>query len=468
MTVEAVMRFIADEKVDFIDLRFCDLPGSWQHMMVPVGDFSASTFQEGVGFDASSIRGWASIHESDMLLMPDPERFWIDPFFKAKTLCLIADAVDPVSRAGYWVDPRSLARRAENYLRSTGIGDTVYFGPEAEFFVFDRVTFQLESHACGYAIESEEAHWSAKSADYHGMPIRAKEGYVPCPPLDRLTDLRSEVALLLKDVGIPVEAHHHEVATAGQGEIDMRFTNLLRMADNLMIFKYTLKNLAHRMGKVATFMPKPLYGDNGNGMHCHQSIWKGEKPLFAGDGYAGLSELALHYAGGLLKHAPAVAAFASPTTNSYKRLVPGFEAPVNLAYSKRNRSAAVRIPVYSPSPKARRLEYRPPDPSCNAYVAFSAMLMAGLDGIQNKIDPGKPLDKDIYELSAEELSGVPSVPGSLEEALQALESDHDFLVRGGVFTEEFIKRWISYKFDKEINPLRMRPSPAEFAMYLDV
>ncbi len=468
MSIESVMRFIADQKVEFVNIRFTDLPGSWQHLTVPVAEFTPATFEDGVGFDASSIRGWASIHESDMLLLPDPSRHWIDPFTQAKTICLIADVVDPLTKQSYWVDPRAVAKRAEAYLRFTGIGDTCYFGPEAEFFVFDRVTYFVENHACGYQIESEEGTWSARRDDHVGPAIRGKEGYVPVAPLDRLVDFRSDVARLLAQAGIHVECHHHEVATAGQGEIDFRFSNLVHTADNLMLFKYTLKNLAHRMGKVATFMPKPMYGDNGNGMHCHQSIWKGEKPLFAGDGYAGLSEMALHYIGGLLKHAPAIAGFAAPTTNSYKRLVPGFEAPVNLAYSRRNRSAAVRIPMYSASPKAKRLEFRPPDPSCNAYLAFSAMLLAGIDGIQNRIDPGPPLDKDIYDLEPEELKKVPSLPGSLEASLGALESDHEFLLRGDVFSENLIRRWIDYKYDREINPLRMRPSPAEVLMYLDV
>jgi glutamine synthetase len=469
MNPKTVLKFAADEKVEFVDIRFTDLVGLWQHVTIPVEELTEEVFEAGVGFDASSIRGWAAINESDMLLVPDPSRYWIDPFMQHKTLCLIGDVVDPITRESYWVDPRAVAKRAESYLKFTGIADTCYFGPEAEFFIFDRVSFFCENNACGYSIESDEGAWSTgPEGDRSGYHIRHKEGYVPAPPLDSIHDIRSEISTLLKQCGISVEFHHHEVATAGQCEIDFRYSTLLGTADNLMIFKYTVKNVARQRGKTATFMPKPLYGDNGNGMHCHQSLWKGEKPLFAGDLYAGLSETALYYIGGILKHAPAIVAFAAPTTNSYKRLVPGFEAPVNLAYSQRNRSAAVRIPVYSPSPRAKRLEVRFPDPSCNPYLAFAAMLMAGLDGIQNRIDPGEPLDKDIYDLPPQELAEVPSLPGSLEEALQALEVDHGFLLKGGVFTETFIQRWISYKREREINTVRMRPHPMEFALYYDI
>jgi glutamine synthetase len=430
---------------------------------------SEGSFEDGFGFDASSIRGWAAINESDMLMIPDPSRYWIDPFMDRKTLVLICDIVDPITKESYWVDPRALAKRAQNYLKFTGIADTVNFGPEAEFFIFDRVSFSNDSHSFGVTLESGEGHWnSGPQGPGTGYHVRSKEGYVPCPPLDTIHNIRSEIAATLKEAGLTVECHHHEVATAGQCEIDFRYSTLLGTADNLMIFKYTVKNVARRFNKTATFMPKPLYGDNGSGMHCHQSLWKGEKPLFAGDQYAGLSETALHYIGGILKHAPALAAFAAPTMNSYKRLVPGFEAPVNLAYSQRNRSAAVRIPLYSQSPKAKRLEVRFPDPSCNAYIAFSAMLMAGLDGIQNRIDPGEPLDKDIYDLPPEELAEVPSLPGSLEDSLRALELDQSFLLKGEVFTEAFVSRWIDYKREKEINPVRMRPHPLEFALYYDV
>jgi glutamine synthetase len=467
MSAKEVLKFAADQQAEFVDLRFTDLVGSWQHLSFPIEELSEDSFQDGFGFDASSIRGWAAINESDMLMIPDPSRYWIDPFMDRKTLVLICDIVDPVTREGYWVDPRAVARRAQDYLKFTGIADTSYFGPEAEFFIFDRVSFANESHNFGVTLESGEGHWASGTTGT-GYHIRAKEGYVPCPPLDTIHNLRSEIAATLKQAGLHVECHHHEVATSGQCEIDFRFSTLLGTADNLMIFKYTVKNVARRAGKTATFMPKPLYGDNGSGMHCHQSLWKGEKPLFAGDHYAGLSEMALHYIGGILKHAPALAAFAAPTMNSYKRLVPGFEAPVNLAYSQRNRSAAVRIPLYSQSPKAKRLEVRFPDPSCNAYLTFSAMLMAGLDGIQNKLDPGQPLDKDIYDLPPEELAEVPSLPGSLEDALHALETDHSFLLKGEVFTEALIQRWIDYKREKEINPVRMRPHPLEFALYYDI
>jgi glutamine synthetase len=457
----------------FVSIRFTDLPGSWHHLTYPISQLSEESFEDGFGFDASSLRGWAAINESDMLLIPDPSRYWMDPFADEPTVCLIADTVDPITKEGYGMDPRSVARRAESYLRFTGIGDVVNFGPEAEFFVFDNVQFHNDPHSAGFTIDSDEGHWNSgrEGNDFGpnlGYRIRPKEGYVPVPPGDSLSDLRSEISLTLADAGIDVECHHHEVATAGQCEIDFRFSNLLRTADNLQIFKYVVRNTAYQRGQAATFMPKPLYGDNGSGMHCHQSIWKDDKPLFAGDQYAGLSEMAKHYIGGLLKHAGAIVAFAAPTTNSYKRLVPGFEAPVNLAYSARNRSAAVRIPMFSTNPKQKRLEFRPPDPSCNAYLAFSAMLMAGLDGVQNRIDPGEPLDTDIYDLSPEELKNVPSLPGSLDQALSALEADRDFLLKGDVFTPQLIDRWVSYKREKEIQPLRMRPHPLEFSMYFDI
>jgi glutamine synthetase len=398
----------------------------------------------------------------------------MDPFSNEPTLCLVATAVDPLSRQGYAFDPRNVAVRAESYLKSTGIADVANFGPEAEFFVFDSARFHNEQYGAGYEIDSDEGHWNSgrESSDSQGTNlghrIRPKEGYVPVPPTDTLSDLRSEISLTLAKCGITVECHHHEVATAGQCEIDFRYSTMLGTADNLQIFKYVVKNTAFEHGKTATFMPKPLFGDNGSGMHCHQSLWKGDKPLFAGDGYAGLSETALHYIGGLLRHAPAIVAFAAPTTNSYKRLVPGFEAPVNLAYSARNRSAAIRIPMFSTNPKLKRLEFRPPDPSCNPYLAFSAMLMAGIDGIQNRIDPGSPLDKDIYDLSPEELKDVPSLPGSLDDSLNALENDQEFLLKGDVFTPQLIERWLDYKREREIQPLRLRPHPLEFSMYYDV
>jgi len=462
------LKFAEENGAKFVNIRFTDLVGAWHHLTFPISELSDGSFEDGFGFDASSLRGWAAINESDMLLIPDASRYWIDPFMQSPTLCLIADVVEPITREGYWLDPRAIAKRAESYLKFTGLADTAYFGPEAEFFVFDEVRFQNDPHSSGYSLDSAEAVWNTGEGSNGGYHIRSKEGYVPLPPLDTLVDLRSEIAEVLTEVGIHVECHHHEVATAGQCEIDFRFSNLVHTADNLMLFKYTVKNVAARHGRAATFMPKPLYGDNGSGMHVHQSLWKDEKPLFAGDGYAGLSDMAKYYIGGLLKHAPAIVAFASPTTNSYKRLVPGFEAPVNLAYSARNRSAAVRIPMFSPSPKAKRLEFRPPDPSCNPYIAFSAMLLAGLDGIQNRIDPGEPLDKDIYDLSPEELKNVPSLPGSLDESLKALEADHEFLLKGDVFTPQLIERWINYKREKEINVMRLRPHPIEYALYYDI
>jgi glutamine synthetase len=471
MSVKDVLKFAADEKAAYVNVRFTDLVGAWHHLTFPIEELDEKSFEDGFGFDGSSLRGWASIHESDMLLVPDPSRYWIDAFMGEKTLVLVADVIDPITKEGYWLDPRGVARRAESYLKFTGIADTVNFGPEAEFFVFNEVHFQNDGHAAGFSLDSPEAIWNTNGANGNGnkgFHIRNKEGYVPLPPLDTLQDFRGEVATELKKVGIHVECHHHEVATAGQCEIDFRYSTLLGTADNLQLFKYTVRNVATRHGKGATFMPKPLYGDNGSGMHCHQSLWKNGQPLFAGDGYAGLSEMALFYIGGLLKHAAAIVAFAAPTTNSYKRLVPGFEAPVNLAYSARNRSAAIRIPMFSTSPKLKRLEFRPPDPSCNAYLAFSAMLLAGLDGIQNRIEPGEPLDKDIYDLSPEQLKSVPSLPGSLDEALNALETDNEFLLKGDVFTPELIERWITYKREKEIQPLRMRPHPLEFGMYFDI
>jgi glutamine synthetase len=473
MNAKSVLKYASEQGAKFVSTRFTDLPGSWQHLTFPISQLDEGSFEDGFGFDASSIRGWAAIHESDMLLIPDPYKVWMDPFAKEPTLCLVCNAVDPISRQGYAYDPRNVAVRAESYLKSTGIADVANFGPEAEFFIFDSVQFENEPQRAGYAINSDEGHWnSGRDANDNGPNlghrIRPKEGYVPCAPIDTLIDLRSEISLILADCGINVECLHHEVATAGQCEIDFRFSSLLGTADNLQIFKHVVKNTALKNGKTATFMPKPLFGDNGSGMHCHQSLWKGDKPLFAGDGYAGLSETALHYIGGLLKHAAAIVAFAAPTTNSYKRLVPGFEAPVNLAYSARNRSAAIRIPMFSTNPKLKRLEFRPPDPSCNPYLAFAAMLMAGIDGIQNRIDPGAPLDKDIYDLSPEELKDVPSLPGSLDASLNALENDHDFLLKGDVFTPQVIDRWISYKREREIQVMRLRPHPLEFSMYYDV
>jgi glutamine synthetase len=442
MNAKNVLNYAADQEARFVSVRFTDLPGAWHHLTYPIDQLSEDSFEDGFGFDASSLRGWAAIHESDMLLVPDPSRFWIDPFAEDTTLCLIANAVDPITKEGYWLDPRSVATRAESYLKFTGIADTVYVGPEAEFFIFDEARFHNDQNSAGFYLNSEEGHWNSGRTGTdifpnNGFHIRPKEGYVPVSPMDSLVDIRNTISSVLLDVGITVECHHHEVATAGQCEIDFKYSN-------------------------------PLYGDNGSGMHCHQSLWKDGNPLFGGDQYAGLSEMAKFYIGGLLKHAPALVGFAAPTTNSYKRLVPGFEAPVNLAYSARNRSAAVRIPMFSASPKAKRVEFRPPDPSCNPYLTFAALLMAGLDGIQNRIDPGEPLDKDIYDLPPEELANVPSLPGNLDEALNALENDNEFLLKGDVFTSSLIERWITYKREKEIAPMRLRPHPLEFAMYYDV
>lgn len=473
MNAKNVLNYAAEQGAKFVSIRFTDLPGAWHHLTYPINQLTEDSFEDGFGFDASSLRGWAFIHESDMLLIPDPNRFWVDPFAEETTICLFANVVDPITKEGYGLDPRSVAVRAESYLKFTGVADTVYVGPEAEFFVFDEVHYHNNQQGAGYSVESEEGHWNSGRHGNENFPnmgfhIRPKEGYVPVAPQDTLIDLRNAISLILAELGINVECHHHEVATAGQCEIDFKFSNMLHTADNLMMFKYVVKNTAYAHGKTATFMPKPLFGDNGSGMHVHQSLWKDDKPIFAGDQYAGLSETAKFYIGGLLKHAPALVAFAAPTTNSYKRLVPGFEAPVNLAYSARNRSAAVRIPMFSQSPKAKRLEFRPPDPSCNPYITFAALMMAGLDGIQNRIDPGEPLDKDIYDLSPEELKDVPSLPGSLEEALNALEADHEFLLKGDVFSKEMIDRWISYKREKEVHPMRLRPHPLEFSMYYDV
>jgi glutamine synthetase len=473
MNAKNVLHFANDQEAKFVSVRFTDLVGAWHHLTFPISQLSEDSFEDGFGFDASSLRGWAAINESDMLLIPDASRFWIDPFTEDTTLCLIANVMEPITKDGYPLDPRSVAVRAESYLKFTGIADTINVGPEAEFFIFDEACYHNEQYSAGFSVNSEEGHWnSARKGDRenpnYGYHIRPKEGYVPVAPMDSLIDIRNTISSTLGEVGIEVECHHHEVATAGQCEIDFKYSNLLTCADNLMLFKYVVKNTAFAFGKTATFMPKPVFGDNGSGMHCHQSLWKDGQPLFAGDQYAGLSEMAKFYIGGLLKHAPALVAFAAPTTNSYKRLVPGFEAPVNLAYSARNRSAAVRIPMFSPSPKAKRLEFRPPDPSCNPYITFAALLMAGLDGIQNRIDPGDPLDKDIYDLPPEELANVPSLPGSLDESLSALENDHEFLLKGDVFSTQMIEKWISYKREKEITPLRLRPHPLEFSMYYDI
>ncbi len=471
MNAKQVLEYAKKNNVAIVDLRFTDWPGTGQHCSFRISEIDESVFEDGLGFDGSSIRGWQGIHESDMLMVPDPETAFIDPFFKHPTLVMTCNIVDPITRERYSRDPRWIATKAENYLRQSGIGDTAYFGPEAEFFVFHSARFGTSAHEGYYHIDSTEGAWNS-GRDEGGANLaykpRHKEGYFPVPPTDSQQDLRSEMVLEMEKLGIVVEAHHHEVATAGQAEIDMRFQTLIKMADQLMLYKYIVKNVARKHGLTATFMPKPLFDDNGSGMHVHQSIWNDGKPLFAGDGYGGFSELGLYYIGGILKHSRVLAAFSNPTVNSYKRLVPGFEAPVTLAYSSRNRSAACRIPMYSASPKAKRIEVRYPDPAANPYLAFASMLMAGIDGIENKIHPGEPLDKNIYSLSAEELSGFPVMPASLEEALNELQLDHEFLLRGDVFTNDAIETWIQYKQENEVDPVRIRPHPHEFELYFDV
>jgi glutamine synthetase len=470
MTPSEVMEFAKKNKVTMVDLKFMDFPGMWQHFAVPIAELDKSSFEEGFGFDGSSIRGWQPIHASDMLVIPDPTTAKIDPFIKEPTLSLICNIFDPITKEAYSRDPRNIAQKAENYLKASGIGDIAYFGPEAEFFIFDDIRYDSRQQHSFYYIDSQEGQWNTGRVEEPnlGYKPRYKEGYFPVSPTDSTHDLRDEMVKTMIQLGIQIECQHHEVATGGQAEIDMKYAPLAEVADNLMWYKYVVKNVALRNGKTATFMPKPIWQDNGTGMHVHQSIWKGGKPLFAGSGYGGLSEMALYYIGGILKHAGALCAFVAPTTNSYKRLVPGFEAPVNLAYSNQNRSAAIRVPMYSVSPKAKRIEARFPDPSCNGYLAFSALLMAGLDGIQNKIDPGDPLDKDIYGLSPEELANVPSVPGSLEGALEALKNDHEFLLKGDVFTQDVVDTWIEYKTENELNLIRLQPTPLEFALYYDI
>jgi glutamine synthetase len=473
MTPKQIMEHIKKEEIQFVDLRFMDFPGLWQHTTIPALCFEEEMFENGLGFDGSSIRGWQKINESDMIIVPDPATSVIDPFTKYKTLIMICDIKDPITRQDYSRDPRHIAKKAIRYLQSTGLGDTCYIGPEPEFFIFDSVRYHSSANASFYEVDSDEAVWNTGRVEANdvnlGYKVRHKEGYFPVPPTDKLMDLRSEMVLNMYKLGIGiVEAQHHEVATAGQCEIDMRFDELLKMADKMQYFKYAIKNTAYKNGKTATFMPKPLFGDNGSGMHTHISIWKGGKNLFAGNEYAGLSEMAMYFIGGILKHAKALCAITNPTMNSYKRLVPGFEAPVNLAYSARNRSAAIRIPMMSPSVKAKRIEVRFPDPSNNPYLSFTAIMMAGLDGVQNKINPGEPVDKNIYDLPAEELAKIESTPGSLREALQALKEDHEFLLKGDVFTQDVIDTWISYKTESEIEPVELRPHPYEFFLYYDI
>ncbi|MAT59266.1 MAG: type I glutamate--ammonia ligase [Melioribacteraceae bacterium] len=465
-----VIDFIKKNGIQFVDLKFMDFPGQWQHCTYPVSEFSIDSFENGFGFDGSSLRGWKNINESDMLIIPDASTMFVDPFVEAPTISMVCDVYEPATKEKYARCPRNIAQKANEYLKSTGIADTSFFGPEAEFFVFDDVRFEVNQNSSFYMVDSSEGRWNTGRDEGPNLAYkpRFKEGYFPVPPTDSLMDLRNAMVLKLQDMGIHVEAQHHEVASGGQCEIDLRFQPLLLAADNLLKFKYVVKNTAREWNKTVTYMPKPIQGDNGSGMHVHVSLWKSGKPLFAGNGYAGLSEMALYFIGGLLKHAPALLAFTNPTTNSYKRLVPGFEAPVNLAYSQRNRSASIRIPMYSSSPKSKRVEFRCPDPSANPYLAFSAILMAGLDGILNRIDPGDPLDKDIYDMPPEELKNIPSTPESLGAALKALENDHEFLLKGDVFTEEVIHAWINYKINKEIKPMALQPHPYEFHMYYDV
>jgi glutamine synthetase len=468
-TPKNVMEMAKKQGAKMVDFKFVDTFGTWQHFTIPIAEMSEEIFEEGLGFDGSSIRGWKSIEASDMLVMADPATAFIDPFCAAPTLSLTCTVAETGTKEPYNRDPRGIAQRAERFVSSTGIADTAVFGPEAEFFIFDNVQYDHKPNGTFYSVESEEAVWNTGRDEMPnlGYKIRHKEGYFPVAPADTQQDIRTEMCLVMESLGVRIERQHHEVATAGQAEIDYRFDTLIKSADAMMVYKYVIKNVAKKHGKTVTFMPKPLFGDNGSGMHTHQSLWKKGKPLFAGKEYAGLSQMALYYIGGILKHARALCAICNPTTNSYKRLVPGYEAPVNLAYSSRNRSAAIRIPTYSENPKAKRIEYRPPDPAANPYLAFAAMLMAGLDGIQNKVDPGEPLDKNIYELPPEELKKVPNVPGSLGEALDCLEKDHEFLLKGDVFTTDFLEMWVSNK-RKEHDALRLRPHPYEFFLYYDV
>jgi len=469
-----VLKLMKDNNCDILDLKFTDLPGAWQHFSVPIGQVDDSLITKGVGFDGSSIRGFQSIDESDMLIVPDPSTARVDPFYGGTVTC-IADIRDPDTSESYSRDPRNIAKKAESYLKSTGYGDTSFWGPEVEFFIFDSVQFDYDSNSSMHRVDSDEGIWNSGAETMldgktpnRGYRPRHKEGYFPVSPMDSAQDLRSEmVRSLVNDFGLTIEAQHHEVATGGQAEIDMRYDTLLTTADAVMTYKYVVRNVAKKYGKVVTFMPKPLFEDNGTGMHTHQSIWKDGVPLFAGDDYAGLSPLALNYIGGLIKHGKALMALAAPTTNSYKRLTPGFEAPTILALSARNRSAACRIPMYFDDPEAKRVEFRSADPTCNPYLTFSAMLMAGLDGIENEYSPGKPLQQDLFALSAEETSAFPQVPSSLEEALQALDDDHEFLLKGGVFTEDVIKNWITFKTDNDVDPIRLRPHPYEFYLSFD-
>jgi glutamine synthetase len=471
MTPKDVLALVKEKEAKVFDVRFTDLLGQQQHFSIPAAILSEDTFADGLAFDGSSIRGFKAINESDMLLIPDPDTVFVDPFAEETTLIITCDIEDPITRERYNRDPRGIAKQAQAYLASTGIADTAFFGPEAEFYIFNDVRYDTTSHSSFYFLDSDEGVWNSGRDEKPnlGYKIPYKRGYFPVPPNDSLQDLRTEMMLNLMEVGIEVEMQHHEVGTAGQAEIDLRFDTLVKMADKLQTYKYIIKNTAFQNGYTVTFMPKPLFQDNGSGMHTHQSLWKGGQPLFFDEkGYGGLSEMAVHYIGGLLKHAPALLALCAPTTNSYRRLVPGYEAPINLIYSARNRSACIRIPMVSKSPKAKRVEFRAPDPSCNPYLAFSAMLLAGLDGIENGIVPPAPIDKDLYELPREEKAGIAQTPGSLGEALSALESDHEFLLKGGVFTKDLLETYIAYKQEVELEGIALRPHPYEFALYFDV
>ncbi|MEC4668808.1 MAG: type I glutamate--ammonia ligase [Nitrospirota bacterium] len=471
MKPREVLDLAKKNKVEIVDLKFTDLPGLWQHFSISTSEFNEELFESGIGFDGSSIRGFQSIDESDMLLFPDPASAFLDPFAQLPTLSLICNVKDPITGQSYSRDPRFVAQKAEKYLKSTGIADISYWGPELEFYILDNVRFDQSYNYGYYYIDSEEGFWNSGNAEKPnlGYKPRYKEGYFPVPPMDHLQDIRSEMLRTMEKVGVRMEIHHHEVGTAGQAEMDMRFTTLTRMADQVLMYKYVTKNVARKHGKTVTMMPKPLFMDNGSGMHVHQSLWKNGKNVFYDKkGYALISDLARHYIGGILKHADALCALVAPTTNSYRRLVPGYEAPINLVYSQRNRSACVRIPMYSKSEKAKRLEFRTPDPSCNPYYAFAGMLMAGLDGIEKKTEPPPPLDKDLYDLEPEEAAKIKSVAGSLEQVLDALEQDHDFLLKGGVFTKDVVDTWIEYKRKKELDPVRLRPHPYEFVLYFDI
>lgn len=471
MNIAEVMRLIRERQIEMVDFHIVDLPGVWQHLTIPAAEVDEEMLERGIPFDGSSIRGFRGIEESDMLMVPDPTTALVDPFGTVPTLSLMCDVTDP-ARTPYGRDPRTVARRAEEYLAASGIADISYWGPELEFFIFDRVHYHNHGHSSGYGVDSEEAHWNSGKEDSRGHTIRPKEGYFPVPPLDATMGIRTAMVQALRQAGIRVEMHHHEVATAGQAEIDLRFNTLTKMADTVLVYKYVLKNVAHQHGKTVTFMPKPLYGDNGSGMHVHSSLWKGGKPLFFAEGaYANLSEIGLYYIGGILSHAPALLALTNPSTNSYRRLVPGFEAPVNLVFSRGNRSAAVRIPV-TDRPAASRIEFRTPDSTSNPYLAFAAILLAGLDGIRRKLDPRAlgfgPVDKNVYALSAEEKAAIQSVPGSLEESLKALEADHEFLLQGGVFSEDLLQTWVDYKRTQEVAAVNLRPHPMEFELYYNV